>query len=352
MIRWFFVAVLTLGVSANSYAIDMKTILWGKDKGEADKESVENSGQELPEGPYPEKESFLSAAGKGEISRYLAELDYHKRIDINWSILSILSESYGMPSVYQYAKFPKYAGQTFVWDNRCLSASGEVPDILARFSQAKLHDLDGVNIDTFWATPAGKRVRSACEKTEFGKKYISALTKFVGDIGASMQPYADKLESERVAAKKEREEALRFAEEKSRQERAERERQAALREKKQAEEREQKSAEYQKRLAERNERYRLKAECRKTREHKMAAATAKIAEGKLLVQRGKEILEHEEKVGAVSGTTNLARKRRAGEMIVFGQGQIESGFHAYKVNGGTGSSPESVPVLKSPCAEL
>lgn len=90
-------------------------------------------------------------------------------------------------------------------------------------------------------------------------------------------------------------------------------------------------------------------ECMNSRARKIWIAASKIDDGEEMIKRGQELLAHDDLVAKESGTTNLALRNKAGELIVAGKKMVNESFDLYIQLGGTGDSPKNVHLGQDPC---
>lgn len=84
----------------------------------------------------------------------------------------------------------------------------------------------------------------------------------------------------------------------------------------------------------------------------LAHLSAEIVHARNVVASAQAILDHEKKVEAVSGVADLDTAHKMGELIVYGQQEINNDFSQYRQLGGKATRAEDVVTLDDPCKVL
>lgn len=92
--------------------------------------------------------------------------------------------------------------------------------------------------------------------------------------------------------------------------------------------------------------------CQASPEGKLAQLSAEIVHARSVVGFAQANLDQEKKVEAVSGTIDLETAHKMGEIIVYGQQEIDSDFKQYRQLGGKATSAADVVQLDNPCRAL
>ena len=94
------------------------------------------------------------------------------------------------------------------------------------------------------------------------------------------------------------------------------------------------------------------ASCEASPDGQLAQLSAEIVRARSIVGTAQANLDQEKKVEAVSGVVDLETSHKMGEIIVYGQQEINSDFKQYRQLGGKATSAADVVRLDDPCKAL
>ncbi|HEV2700352.1 MAG TPA: hypothetical protein VGV09_01890, partial [Steroidobacteraceae bacterium] len=84
--------------------------------------------------------------------------------------------------------------------------------------------------------------------------------------------------------------------------------------------------------------------------HQRYVAQARVLEALERESAAQQALDHEKRVEALSGVTNLPAQRSAGESLVSAQDDEHRWFSIYRQNGGEAANPQALTqAIKDPC---
>ena len=376
----FLFLVFGLVFASQSVGFDVNQVM-----GEQTSQKPKPGPAELSSGPYPTKQALLDAVASGEFRQYIEHLDYQRRVDLNASVFAILQSDYDLPSIKKYVDFPTSPGGTIRWNNRCLSAAGELSDAMFYFFEFRLDGLSRTQLPLPNFKHIQERIEEGCvssspyhkDPSGFGKQFLASNAKFMQDYSDAIDTYLAKLEEQgrlqETASAEARKAAAKAAAEKKSRQNIEAAREASIR-----------AAETAKADAEKKSRQDLEAAreasiravetarqqaeasaidaARKEREKRLDAcvnspasktvyAAWEVERGEEMVAQGQADLARDDEIAHVSGATNLVLRRQAGVAIVTGKGLIEKSFEIYKTNGGTATVPAKVRGGPDPCGQ-